>query len=94
MERHTGAENRAEDYLFGDYMAFGVDHQRSTDFFRAVFKGFAYLVGHYFAEALKVAAEAQGIALHVDVAHLGEILADKRRMFGKVDDFHYFGFWY
>lgn len=48
----------------------------------------AYLEGHYFAYAFEIAAEAEHVALDVDIAQLHHVLADYRGVFGEVYYFH------
>lgn len=87
MEGHAGAEYSAEDYRFVDDVAVS-GAQRSFDVLLAVLHDFANLVSHDFAGALKVAAEAQGVAMDSGRAHFEQELAHQRRSLGKVNYFH------
>ncbi len=88
VEGYSRAEDSRQHYVLVDDLALRLDTEGRFDFLGAVAEGLAHLVGEYLAKALEVAAEAEPVGLYVDVAHVGQVLAHQRRMFGEVDYFH------
>ncbi|GFI66960.1 hypothetical protein IMSAG192_00484 [Muribaculaceae bacterium] len=87
MEWNARTEYCGEYYLGVDYVAFAW-RKRGVDRLLAVAECAAYLEGHYFAYAFEIAAEAEHVALDVDIAQLHHVLADYRGVFGEVYYFH------
>ena len=87
MEGYSGTEYRSQHYLSVEYLIVGYS-QRCLYLAVCIVKGFTYLVGHQFAYAFKIAAEAQHILLYIHIAELGHILVDNRVMVGKIDYVH------
>ena len=88
MKRHPGPEDGGEHYLLGNHAALGFDTERGCDSELLVFKRLAYLIGEYLAKALKIAAKAQTVGLHANIAHLGKVLAYKRGLKVKIMYYH------
>lgn len=88
MKWYAGTEYRGENYGFGYYLTGGIDTQGRCYHLGLIFETLAYFVCKYLSEAFEIAAKTQTVGLHGGIAHFGQILADKRRLLGKIMYFH------
>ncbi len=87
VERHTGAENSAEHHGCVDNIAFGC-RERCFHFNFLVVDCSADFVGHNLPDSFEVDAKTEHVLLNVHVAQFHHELADERRRFCKIYNFH------
>ena len=87
VERYSGAENRSQHEIGGDFRGFRLG-QRSMDQTLLIVQRPGDFVCHDFSDAFQVAAEAEHIPLDIHIAQFRHILAYERGSFCEIYNFH------